>query len=210
MNDLPPAYPLQWPAQRPRRSPDQRKFGHFKADTGREQWRSFQALTIAQARQRLQVELDRIGAKYAVISSDLELRLDGLPRSDRKEPADPAIAVYFLLAGKPHCLPCDTYHRCADNIAAIAAHIAATRAIERHGVASVAEMFAGFLALPSPDMERPWRDVLELRAAINITKATVKAHYTRLARVRHPDAGGSAAMMAELNVARDQAFAELQ
>jgi phenylpropionate dioxygenase-like ring-hydroxylating dioxygenase large terminal subunit len=37
-------------------------------------------------------------------------------------------------------MPCDRYTRVADNIAAIAAHIDATRAIERHGVDDCADL----------------------------------------------------------------------
>jgi hypothetical protein len=154
--------------------------------------------------------LQRIGARYAVISSNLELRRDGLPRSAQREPEDPGIAVYFALDGKPHCLPCDTYTQIAQNIAAVAAHIEATRAIERYGVASVAEMFAGFLALPSPEEARPWREVLGLHREPRITIADVEPRYRVLAAECHPDTGGSHAMMAELNRARSQARAELR
>lgn len=164
---------------------------------------------MADAVKRLQEEIDRIGARYAVVSSNVEVRLDGLPRSGQREPDDPGVALYFQLSGKPHCLPCDTYQRAADNIAAIAAHIEATRAIARHGVASVSEMFAGFLALPSPNQVRPWREVLELRYKILVTPAMVKVAYQRLAFERHPDHGGSDRMMAELNAARDAARQEL-
>src|SRR5262249_18587521 len=159
---------------------------------------------------RLQTELERISPHYAVISSNLELKRDGFPRSGQKEPEDPGIAVYFLLDGKPHCLPCDTYTQIAQNIAAIAAHIEATRAFERYGVASVAEMFAGFLALPSPDEGRPWREVLGLHREPQVTIADVEARYRVLAAERHPDTGGSHAMMAELNRARSEARAELR
>jgi hypothetical protein len=209
MTDLPPSYPLQWPASRPRRKSVLRRDGRFKRDTGKQAWRDFRPISIAEAMERLQMELERIGARYPVVSSNLVRRLDGLPRSGQAEPDDPGIAVYFLLAGKPHCMPCDTYKRVADNIAAIAAHIEATRAIERHGVASVAEMFAGFEALPSPDDVRPWRQVFELHREPKVTLAMVEERYRALARERHPDSGGSDSMMAELNRARAEARKEL-
>jgi hypothetical protein len=206
------AYPLQWPAGRGRRLT--RKDGRFSAKKAvyrnGNSWTETTNVTVAEALKRLQGELDRIGARYAVISSNLETRLDGLPRSGQSEPTDPGVAVYFQLDQKPHCLPCDTYNRVAQNIAAVAAHIKATRDIERHGVASVAEMFAGFEALPSPDMVRPWRQVLELHREPHVTLATVEAAFRRLAQERHPDRGGSDAMMAELNVARTAAQQELR
>lgn len=148
------AYPLQWPQGRPRTAWDARRRSAFK-DFGK-------PLTIAVALGRLQAEIDRLGADVYVLSANLVLRLDGLPKSGQSEPADPGVALYFQLGGKPHCLPCDTYDRAADNIAAIAKHIEATRAIERYGVATLSEMFAGFTALPAPNAKRSWRAVLGL------------------------------------------------
>ena len=199
-------YPLQWPAGRPRKPAGLRKAGKFNTKQ-RHNGRSYASasdLTIAAALSRLQAELDRIGARYAVVSSNLETRLDSLPRSGQREPADPGVAVYFQLDGKPTCLPCDTYQRVAHNLAAIAAHIENTRAIERHGVATVAEMFSGFVALPAPGAARSWWDVLECRP--DASRAIIEAQYRRLALDRHPDRGGSQSSMAELNRARDEAL----
>lgn len=194
------SYPLQWPPGRPRRPAGLRKNGQFK------RWRD--AIKMDDAIRRLDDELVRLGVRGFILSTSQELRKDGWPRADRT-PSDPAVAVYFSLSGQPHCMPCDTYERMADNIAAVAAHIEATRAIERHGVATVAEMFAGFLALPSPGTARPWSEVLELHRERNVTAAMVLVAYRRLARERHPDQGGSNAMMAEVNTARDTALAEI-
>lgn len=203
------AYPLAWPHGRPRRRPQARKPGKFGKATWREgyggnRYSTKGELTVADARRRLQDELDRLGARLPVISSNMELRLDGLPRSGAREPEDPGVAVYFQLNGKPHCMPCDTYLRVADNLAAVAAHIEATRAIERHGVATVAEMFAGFQALPAPGARRPWWEVLGF-VHDRVTLDAVEEVYRSLARKRHPDAGGSVEAMAELNAARDEA-----
>lgn len=195
------AYPLTWPQGKPRRAHGARRQGRFST-TRNSVLKTSGPVTIADAIERLQVELDRIGARNVVLSSNLELRLDGLPRSGQSEPFDPGVAVYFQLAGKPHCLPCDTYTRAADNIAAVAAHIEATRAIERHGVASVAKMFTGFRALPAPS-STPWWRVLQVPESATWPEA--EAAFLRLAMERHPDRGGSDAMMADLNRARDEA-----
>lgn len=77
------AYPLQWPAawQRskfPRRS-------RFKMTTGR-------------ARDNLIAELQRMGAKSITISTNVELRNDGLPYSNRRPPND-AYADAKLIKG---------------------------------------------------------------------------------------------------------------
>lgn len=189
------AYPLQWPQGRSRRSPSERKPTRFH--------KCGSTLTVAEAMKRLLSEIERIGARYPVISSNVETRRDGFPRSGAPTPQDPAVAAYFELSGQPHCLPCDTYTTVAGNIAAIAAHIEATRAIERHGVASVREMFTGFVALPAP---KKWWDILQVRS--DASRDVIEANYRRLARDRHPDRGGSDADMAELNGARDTALRE--
>lgn len=201
-------FPLQWPPARQRCSPGLRKSGKFvrmRRSDGHS-YASAQPITVAEALQRLQTELDRIGARYPVVSSNVEVRLDGLPRSGAREPIDPGVAVYFQLDGKPVCLPCDTYTKVAANIAAVAAHIEATRAIERHGVASVAEMFAGFTAIAAQPGQRAWWAVLEVSE--RASREEIEAAYRRLARERHPDHGGSTALMAELNTARDAAREE--
>ncbi|WP_019170721.1 J domain-containing protein [Pseudaminobacter salicylatoxidans] len=203
------AYPLQWPASRPRKAPAERRDGRFSIKRHNGRWMETKALSVAEALGRLQDELDRIGARYPVVSTNLVTRLDGLPRSGQAEPNDPGVALYFDLSGKPHCMPCDTYTKVAQNIAAIAAYIEATRAIERHGVSSVAEMFAGFTALPAPNARRAWRDVLGFQGVQLPTKAEIDAAWRDKAKKAHPDAGGSDALMAEVNQARADAIKEI-
>jgi hypothetical protein len=195
------AYPLQWPMARPRtRSRRDAQFGKMgKSDYG--SWQQRKELSVADAVKRLQDEIERIGAREFVLSTNLQLRRDGLPRSDQRAPDDPGACVYFSLKGKPHALPCDTYHRVADNIAAIAKHIEATRAIERYGVATMAEMFTGFAALPGPATARAWWDVLGVSQHATVDQ--INAAWREKAKSAHSDAGGSDAAMSEINVARD-------
>lgn len=187
-------YPLAWPTTHARRK--RREIGEFVKDK--------KPVTIAGALGRLDAELERIGAKDAIISSNVETRLDGLPRSDRAEPSDPGVALYFTLKGKPHCLPCDTY---TQNIAALANHIDATRRIERYGVATLAEQFTGFQALPAPGKatSQQWRNVLRFNDGTTVSVEAVSARYRQLAKER----ATSEAALAELNVARDEALKEL-
>lgn len=201
------AFPLQWPQGRPRKQSRKRATFGKKVHNGR--YQETKGLTVADALYRLQEELDRIGARYPVISTNLEPRLDGLPRSGQAEPRDPGVALYFHLAGKPHCMPCDTYDRVADNIAAIAKHIEATRAIDRFGVATVSEMFAGFTALPAPGAARPWREVFGFNPG-PVTKDQIEAAYRQASKSAHPDRpGGSHDAMAELNRAKAEALKEV-
>jgi hypothetical protein len=193
----PSAYPLTWPKGKARTPSSHRKDGKFRHNGS--------YMTNASAADRVENELDRLGAVYALISSNVEVTLSGRPRSGQRAPEDPGVCVYFQLRGKPYAMACDRYRTVADNLAAIAAHIDATRAIARHGVASAEETLQAFQALPSPGAvhARQWWDVLgvPMRPAMS----EVDAAYRRLAATRHPDAGGSEAAMAELNAARDAA-----
>lgn len=205
------AYPLQWPLSRPRtKTPTRAAFGKKVTRIGHSSdWSEKASLTVADALGRLQREIDLLGARNYVLSSNVQLRLDGLPRSGQPEPADRGVALYFTLSGKPHCLPCDRYDRVADNIAAIAKHIEATRAIERYGVASIAEMFTGFMALPEPGAKKSWREILGFSPNLTPSAGTVEDQFRRLAKKHHPDAGGSNELMAELNAARAAALKEI-
>lgn len=174
------AYPLKWPSGRPRTKSQDRRRPIFRSAR---EGRGLEPISVAMAMERLERELDLLRARYPVVSTNIELTLRGTPRSGRPEPSDPGVAVYFELNGKPHCLPCDRYRTVGANIAAIAAHIEATRAIERYGVADLGQMFAAFQALPSPEM-MDWRAVLQLHREPRATLAGVDSAYRRLAAER--------------------------
>jgi hypothetical protein len=161
-------------------------------------------MTAATATDRLVRELDllRADTNRAVLSTNIALRLDGRPRSDQTEPTDPGAAVYFTVDGKDRALACDKWRRVADNIAAIAAHIEAIRAIARYGVGTLEQAFAGYTALP-PTAE-DWSIVLMVPTSA--TRADIQAAYRQLAAIHHPDRGGRHEDMARLTAARDRAL----
>ena len=206
MGDGVSAFPLAWPAQRPRTREADRVPGRFtsKGDKGLSR-----AVTVAEARERVQHQLDQLRAQSPVLSTNIELRRDGLPRSGQGGSTDTGVALYFRLNAKPVVLACDRYTTVAANIAAIAAHLESTRAIERHGVGSLDEAFAGFVQLPPPGA-RTWRTVLGFGPAGLVTRDQVRTRRVELARHHHPDAGGSSARMAEINGAVEQALQELR
>lgn len=194
-------FPLAWPAHKPRTPSTRQKAGKFAANGS--------PISMAAAIKRAMDEIGRLGGIYGLISSNVEVRLDGLPRSGQRAPADPGVCLYFQLRGKPYAMACDAYTKVEQNLAAIAAHIEATRAIERHGVATAAETLQAFVSLPSnaAPAPRPWWDVLGLPRST--TRARLEAQYRLKARSAHPDAGGSDAAMSELNAARDAGLTEV-
>lgn len=204
------AYPLDWPPGWPRakwRGPSPFRSGNT--------YQSRELLSLSSSRSRLNVELERLGATYVVVSSNQR------PGSDAVRHDDPGVAVYFNLRGKPHVLACDKWNRLPDNLAAIAKHIEALRGIDRWGVGSIERAFAGFTALPPPGgssepTKRPWRLVLEVECPANPDGGAREAflmlaesRFKSKARQAHPDAGGTVDAMAELNLAIEDARAEL-
>lgn len=205
----PQRFPLAWPAGRPRTAGSKRQPGQFKANEKR--------ITRLEAMKRLETEVARLGGTNLLVSSDLQLRADGQPHMGKPEPYDPGVVAFFTLKGEAVSMPCDTFGELAQNIAAIAAHIEATRRQTRYGVATAAESLQAFMALPSPEggitVARPWREVLGLRSDFpeGLDRDEAEMVITRRFRLKasdaHPDVkGGSEAKMADLNRARDEAM----
>ena len=199
----PTRYPLQWPEGWKRTQSYQRKTATFS--------RRGKALTVFDGVQRVLDELQRLGVHQddVIVSTNLQTRLDGLPRSNQARPGDPGVCVYWKPAKSPmRCMAVDRYDEVQDNLAAVAATLEAMRSIERHGGAAILDRaFTGFAALPAPaGGKRDWWTVLELPATA--TEAQIRDAYARLARVHHPDKGGDAQRMAEINRARDEALSK--
>ncbi len=177
--------PLQWPAGRPRIHHG--SAGRFKTD-------------LLSAVKMLRAEIRRLGANNLVISTNLELRRDGLPYADYREPEDEGVAVYFTYNQQPMCFACDMWNKVGDNIYAIAKTMKALRGIERWGAG---EMFRqAFTAVPAPSAPKSPYDILGVRPGA--TRDEIDAAYRKKAKLFHPDApGGSDSAMVELNKARD-------
>ena len=78
------------------------------------------------------------------------------------------------------------------------------RGMQRWGVGSVEQQFAGFKALVAGEN---WWDVLECRP--DATREIIEAQYRTRIRTAHPNIEASHQAMTRLNVARDQAVAAL-
>lgn len=212
-----PAYPLQWPAGWPRTDIRGQRHGKFctvKREPGRA-YNSHADITIAEATKRVLTELGRMGIdrESVVISTNLALRLDGLPRSGQPAPVDAGAAVYWQTRkGERRVMAIDQYYKVEENLAAIAATLDAMRAIERHGGAQILDRaFTGFAALPAPSTGKPWRAVFGFAPDAEVTLDELAKRCRTLWSRHHPDKpGGSHAIMADINAARDQAEKEIR
>jgi hypothetical protein len=200
------AYPLTWPLGRPRTPAGARtraKFGR-RRQSAHGNWTVRDALTIPQALERVREELRLFGAEQVVISTNVELRIDGLPRGDRRDPTDPGVAVYFRLNNQPRVISCDGWDRVADNLAAIAATIDAKRGEMRWKTGTADQAFAGYAALPPLEPKKPWFEILGFKEGQALPADVIESRRRSLLLQHHPDRGGSASLAAEINAAADE------
>jgi hypothetical protein len=206
-----PRFPLQWPADWRRTPPQGRKDASFGKRERGEGYRPLKNLSVADGVGRVLHELDTMGvrAEDVVISTNIVLRLDGLPRSNQPAPGDPGVAVYWRRKDRTQCMAVDAYTTVADNLAAVAASLSAMRALERHGGAMVLERaFIGFQALPAP-AGSDWRSLLGFGASEVVTYTDVDRRFKERITGKHPDQGGDPEVFQRLVAARDAAATEL-
>lgn len=189
------AYPLQWPAGWPRTPPLYRSSGRF----GTQQAGRSGLITTHEATKRVRDQFNlftrvghplRVPPESVIISTMIQTRRDGFPRSGQRDPDDPGVAVYFELDGRQRAIPCDRYSSVAQNIAAIAATLEALRALERHGTGIMERAFTGFDALPSPDHVAGihWSAILDV--APDAPPQQILRAYQRARSAAHPDKPG--------------------
>lgn len=153
-----------------------------------------------------ELNLMHVERHNVIVSSNVEVRLDGFPRSGKRIPDDPGVAVYFKLSFEPRVLACDKWVKPQHNLRAIVKHIEALRGIDRWGVGTIEQAFTGYAAIPETSGGAGWWEVLgvsDQAMPIEIERAFVDR-----AMEVHPDRGGNHDEMAALNEARRQALKE--
>lgn len=193
------AYPLQWPQGFPR----------WTRGRGGSAFRTDFEGALRNVRKSLEAFARDSGKSITspVLSSNIDL--NPLTENMGKRPPDPGVAVWFSWDELQVCIPVDRYDTPAANLQAIHHIIEARRTELRHGtLALVRATFMGFKALPAP-AGKHWREVLALPSDARGTKDEIERAFKTLAAACHPDRGGSADSMAELNNARETALREV-
>ena len=141
------ASPLCWPADWKRtKSPESARFG-----------KGNNPVSISKATTIIFYELSmiEIPKNRVIISTDLKLRLDGMPYFSQKEPDETGAAVWWKAAGVQQVIAMDKYDRIADNLWAIGKTIEAMRYIKRWGSSEIIQRtITGFVALPRNNHRR--------------------------------------------------------
>jgi hypothetical protein len=187
--------PLTWPEGYKRTQ--YRKDSRFARD-----------LTIALAADNLENELNLLGAKNPILSTNIPQKLAGGPRSGFN-PGDPGVAVYFKRKDKNVVLACDKYRRVQDNIHAIVRTINSLRQIDRDGVSDFLERaFTGFTAIAenAGPSNGAWWQILELSE--NCTYEEAEASWKQLSKKHHPDLGDDSGYIYLINDAWERAKKE--
>lgn len=187
------AYPLSWPGDWTRTPLVERKG-----------WRAFK-VSLHKARKDLLHELDLLGAERVILSTNVPLRKSDGMFYVNVEPIDPGVAVYFERKKKPQVLACDSYDGLTANVRAVGLTAAALRSIERYGATELLERaFTGFKALPAA---KPWHEILGVQPTA--TNGEIEQAYRREIFKRHPDRGGTAEAIHELQAAMQQVAGRL-
>lgn len=187
-------YPLQWPDGVARTPADKRLKSPFR--TGFDAAVKNVADSLRKMQNEMGVKIDAV-----VLSSNCDLL--------NRNPLDPGACAWFRMDGQFVAFAVDRFADVAANIQAIH-HIVEGRRTELRygGLNIVRQTFKSFVALPEPAGKRPWWEVLECGA--DAKEVEIMRQFRKLAPSRHPDTGGSAAEMAELNIARDEAMSEIR
>lgn len=187
-----PPYPLAWPDGLPR---TERK--------ATSQFRTSLSAAIGNVKKSLAAFGSDTGR--AVSNVSVTSNVGGIAFED---PKDTGVAIWFEWEGAQRCIAVDRYPKVQDNLQAIHHILEARRTEMRHGgLHIVRQTFKGFVALPAPEGAKPWREVLGLSGPVSAED--IDRAFRERAGKAHPDAGGTAEAMQELNRARAEAKAAI-
>ncbi len=194
---LPDAYPLQWPGGWSRTSSHKRSYSDYKVGETR-------------ARDEMYAAIRRLGGKVPLVSSNMRVRLDGMPYAKQLVPEDPGVAVYWVRQGKQEVMACDRWLRPWENMRAIYHAIEGLRSMERAGATQIMERAFQAFQLPETTT-KSWRNILGIESGMTPSEAYIR----RIAREKmvklHPDKpGGSDEAFKDVEAALREALKELR
>jgi hypothetical protein len=143
----------------------------------------------------LEREPGYLGARDIVIEVALDpsdIRIDGWPRANAREPRHPGVAISFESKHGPLRYLTDAHTLWRHNVHGIALGLQALRAVDRYGITHRAEQYKGWAALP-PGTDAALSVLFDIigempRALDNGEREKL---YRRALRAAHPDSGGN-------------------
>lgn len=143
--------------------------------------------------EKLEEEIERVGGKdvlIGVVATGDQFRLDGQIKAGARVLHPGAEVSFTDEAGRRLTFHTDRYPDLHSNLHAITAGLEALRAVERHGITTTGQQYAGFAMLGSGDIDRG--------------RALVEHHggVTAALKATHPDRGGDARDFAAVDAYR--------
>lgn len=143
-------------------------------------------------------ELDYLDAHRVVLEADFreqDIRVDGTPRANARQPDFPGVRLAFDSVHGPLIYQTDTCEWWQHNVRSIALGLEALRAVDRYGITSRAQQYTGWKAIAGTAMGgrmSPEEAILVLAAAAGQPAHEDKvAELHRLAKAEaHPDRHG--------------------
>lgn len=182
---------LEWPSGFPRTDPDDRERypGNFQ-------------VTMAEAIENVLSEMETWGAEGVDLRTDMEHQKSdpNRPYSSQKLPADPGVAVSFILDGEEMAAACDEWSSVRDNAQDLYHFLKETRMQEKRGSVTAQSEYDK-LRLPSgEDSMEPWK---VLGVPEDASRERVREAFTDQVSHCHPDGGGSVEEFNELVEAKE-------
>lgn len=144
----------------------------------------------------LEREARMLGARIVVVElaiTEMDLRRDGQPYAGTK-PRHPGVTVAFESRHGPLKYTADKFTTWTENLRAIALGLEALRKVDRYGMTSRGEQYAGWKALPpgdGPSVERG-KDLIREHGSVR-----------QALMATHPDHGGDPSAFADVQAARE-------
>lgn len=181
--------------------------------------------TYSQTMQLLDRELYAVAAKAVVLQMAVDgqsIRLDGGLRAGTR-PTEPGVILSFTTTKHGAMrFACDRFTTWEENLRAIALGMEALRKVERYGITSDGQQYAGFKALESAEDAAAFVTIEDaarfiagvalngegedrapiIAEAMLVDDELAATYFRRAARNAHPDTGGDEKIMARLNAAR--------
>lgn len=171
---------------------------------------------------KLDTEIYYLSGSELVLEADFreqDLRIDGLPRANARQPEFPGIKISFNTPRLGRLeYATDTHTFWQHNVRAIALSLEALRAVDRYGTTSGRQQYTGFKAIGSApsslDSRRQAATFIAEHSAAVGTSISREADTIlaapdmaitaarRAAKRLHPDAGGSAELFRQLQEAK--------
>jgi hypothetical protein len=154
-------------------------------------------------------ELGHLEAFHVVLQAGFregDLRLDGLPRADAREPNHPGVILSFESRVGPQRYASDAHEWWQHNVRAIGLGLEALRAVDRYGITRSDEQYAGWKQLTAGSGITT-RDAARglIARLLDVAESTISedgnalvAQYRQALKRAHPDHGGSTELLASV------------